>query len=140
MWGFSRLQQRAVLFLLATFMAGCMILLYRRQQQPPPAAPAVVAQFERFARKPDLYKGVDKAPAPASIPPEPGRVRPKQVNINRASAAELTALPGIGTVMAQRIVDYRERHGKFRRLEDLNQVHGLGKRKLAALKEWVVLE
>ena len=140
MWGFSKLQQRAVLFLLATFIAGCVILLYRRQQLPPPVAPAVVAQFERFVPKPDGYKGVGKATAPASIPPRPERERPKQVNINRASAAELTALPGIGTVMAQRIVDYRERHGKFRRFEDLNHVHGLGKRKLAALKEWVVLE
>ncbi|MGH7492015.1 MAG: ComEA family DNA-binding protein [bacterium] len=140
MWGFSKLQQRAVLFLLATFGAGCVILMYRRQQQPPPAAPALVAQFERFVRKPDSHKVEGTTPAPAAIPLRQEQATTRRLNINRASAVELTALPGIGPVMAQRIVDYRERHGKFRRLEDLNQVHGLGKRKLAALKELVVIE
>ena len=138
MWGFTRLQQRAILFLLVTFTAGCAVLMYRRLQRPPPAAPAIVAQFERLARKSGGDKVEDRAAA--SFPSKPERVRPKRVDINHASAVELTALPGIGTVMAQRIVDYRERHGKFRRLEDLNRVRGLGKRKLAALKEWVVIE
>jgi comEA protein len=140
MWGFSKLQQRAILFLLTTFGLGCAVLMYRRQQQPPPTAPALVAQFEKFARKPDSKMGEGIAPATAKVAPRKGRLTPKIVNINRATAAELTALPGIGTVMAQRILAYRERHGKFRRFEDLNKVHGLGEHKLAVLKEWVVVE
>ena len=138
MWGFTRLQQRAILFLLVTFTAGCAVLMYRRLQQPPPAAPAIVTQFESLARKSDGDKVEGRAAA--GIPSKPERVSPKRIDINRASAVELTALPGIGAVMAKRIVDYRERHGKFRRFEDLNQVHGLGRRRLAALKEWVVIE
>lgn len=140
MWGFTRLQQRAILFLLATFVAGCIILIYRRQQQPPLAAPALVAQFEKFARRPGHAPGESTASAPARMAPRRERITPKQVSINAATAAELTALPGIGAVMAQRIVEYRERHGDFRNLEELSKVQGIGRRKLEALKEWVVFE
>lgn len=48
------------------------------------------------------------------------------VNINRASAAELTALPGIGEVRAAQIVEHRERHGYFKAKEDIMEVGGIG--------------
>src|SRR5689334_24463734 len=48
------------------------------------------------------------------------------VNINSASVQELDGLPGIGQKMAQRIVDYRQKNGPFKRLEDLMGVQGIG--------------
>lgn len=57
------------------------------------------------------------------------------VNINTADAAALEKLKGIGPAMAQRIVDYREANGAFQRVEDLQKVKGIGKAKLARLKE-----
>jgi competence protein ComEA len=48
------------------------------------------------------------------------------VNINTATAAELEMLPHIGPAMAQRIIDYREAHGPFARIEDLQEVEGIG--------------
>lgn len=50
------------------------------------------------------------------------------VDINRATAAELTAVPGIGKVLAQRIVEFREKNGPFRRVEDLLKVKGIGEK------------
>lgn len=48
------------------------------------------------------------------------------LNINTASAAELEQLPRIGPTTAQRIVEYRQTHGPFQRIEDIQQVPGIG--------------
>lgn len=48
------------------------------------------------------------------------------ISLNQASLTELDALPGVGPVLAQRILDWRSAHGGFRTVEDLNQVSGIG--------------
>ena len=50
----------------------------------------------------------------------------KPVNINKATAAELAALDGVGPVLAKRIVDYRTKHGAFKKPEDIKNVKGIG--------------
>ena len=57
-----------------------------------------------------------------------------------ATAQELTTLPGIGEVLAQRIVDYREAHGSFQSVEELIAVEGIGEGKLEKLRELVTVE
>ena len=59
------------------------------------------------------------------------------VSINTASAPELERLPGIGPVIAQRIVEYREQHGPYQRIEDLLEVEGIGPSKLESLQDYV---
>lgn len=59
------------------------------------------------------------------------------VNINNASLAELTKLPGVGESLAQRIVNYREENGKFKSIEDLKYVSGIGDKKFESLKEYI---
>jgi competence protein ComEA len=61
------------------------------------------------------------------------------LDLNTATAAELEALPGIGPVLAQRIVEHRTRRGAFRRLDDLLQVKGVGPRLLEGLRARVVI-
>jgi len=56
------------------------------------------------------------------------------LDLNTASAADLEALPGVGPVLAQRIVQYRESQGPYKKFDDLLAVHGLGKKKLALLR------
>ena len=58
------------------------------------------------------------------------------VNINTATARELEALPGIGEVIAQRIIDYRNAHGPFQSVDELINVKGIGEKKLADLKPY----
>lgn len=61
------------------------------------------------------------------------------VNLNTAGAAELDALPGIGPVLAQRIVDHREEQGPFRSIAQLDDVPGIGPAIAAALAELVTV-
>lgn len=60
-----------------------------------------------------------------------------RVRLNSATAAELEALPGVGPVLAGRIVAHREAHGPFASVEDLLDVPGIGEAKLAALRDLV---
>ncbi len=59
------------------------------------------------------------------------------VNINRATAAELEKLPGVGPSTAQAIIDYRNSHGPFASPEDLMNVKGIGPSKFAAMQPLV---
>ena len=69
--------------------------------------------------------GVPGAAGGSGAPPPPGGSA-GAVHLNTASATELDALPGIGPVLAQRIVDHRSEHGPFQRVEDLQDVAGIG--------------
>jgi competence protein ComEA len=62
-----------------------------------------------------------------------------KVNINTASAKELEELPGIGEVIAQRIVDYRTQHGPFHDVKDLLKVEGIGQKKFDSIKDYVTV-
>ncbi|MEG2454815.1 MAG: ComEA family DNA-binding protein [Oscillospiraceae bacterium] len=61
------------------------------------------------------------------------------VNINTASAGELTALPAIGEKRAQDIVTYREKNGSFARKEDLTDVPGIGQATLEGLLNYITV-
>lgn len=56
------------------------------------------------------------------------------VNINTATAAQLDALPGIGTKTAALIVEYREKNGPFKKVEELMNVRGVGEKSFLKLK------
>ena len=61
------------------------------------------------------------------------------VDINRATVDELTRLKGVGPVLAKNIVEYRTRNGRFRRIDDLLQVRGIGGKKLEGFRNFVTV-
>ncbi|WP_435830606.1 helix-hairpin-helix domain-containing protein [Polymorphospora rubra] len=62
-----------------------------------------------------------------------------RLNLNTATLAQLDALPGVGPVLAQRILDARERRGGFRSVGDLRQVDGIGESRYEELKDLVTV-
>lgn len=61
------------------------------------------------------------------------------MNINTASQNELDELPGIGPSIAQRIVEYRNENGNFEKIEDLQNVKGIGDAKFSEIKDLVTV-
>lgn len=61
------------------------------------------------------------------------------VNINTADADTLTALPGIGRVLAERILAYRQQNGSFRAVEEITKVEGIGEKKAEAILDLITV-
>ena len=79
-------------------------------------------------------QGEDNPPVqPPSGQPAPGA----KVNINTAGMDLLESLPGIGPALAQRIVDYRQSHGPFERIEDVTEVSGIGEAIFEAIQDLI---
>jgi competence protein ComEA len=78
-------------------------------------------------------------PAGAGVPPAAsgagGGATQGPVHLNTATLEQLDALPGVGPVTAQKILDYREKHGAFSSLDDLDAIPGIGPARLEQLRE-----
>ncbi|HSB45296.1 MAG TPA: helix-hairpin-helix domain-containing protein [Nitrospira sp.] len=78
--------------------------------------------------------GFSNTPRPMQVP---SRSLLATLDLNRASEQELEALPGIGPVLAERIVEYRHARGTFHDVEQLRKVKGIGKKKFERLRTLV---
>lgn len=78
-----------------------------------------------------------KVESSASTTPVPRAVT-FPIDINMAPPEDLEVLPGIGEKLAQRIIEYRKRHGGFRRIEDLREVKGIGKKRMERLRPLIM--
>lgn len=116
-----------LLALLALAGAGVRLLL-----APRPAAPGDVQLVGDDAGRGGLRETARRAAALAR-PLAPG----EQIDLDRADVTEITRLPRIGPVLAQRIVAWRAEHGPFGGLERLDSVPGIGPKLLEAVRPYV---
>jgi len=73
---------------------------------------------------------------PASAQEKPAKAAPAiaTVNLNTATSVQLEALPGVGAKAAQRIIEYRQKNGGFKKIEELMNVKGFGEKSFLKLK------
>jgi len=87
------------------------------------------------------FNSITRAAALAAALAMPGLgTAAEPVDINHATVEQLVELDGIGSVYAQRIVDYREQNGPFESLDQLTDVNGIGEKTLDSLREQVDVE
>jgi competence protein ComEA len=77
--------------------------------------------------------------ATAGAAPRPIAEGGGKVDLNRASAEELRAVPGIGPALSERIVKFREENGPFRRVDDLLKVRGIGEKSLEKMRPYLTV-
>jgi len=83
-----------------------------------------------------LFSFVSAVSAQGGPSPE---LEAKKININTASQVELQKLPRIGEVVAQRIIEFREKNGKFKKIEELMKVRGIGEKTFDNLKDLITV-
>lgn len=67
------------------------------------------------------------------------QMRMQKVNLNTATADQLVTLPGVGKKKAAAIIEFRQKHGKFKSIQDLTEVKGIGTKMVEKLKGRLVV-
>lgn len=99
------------------------------------AEPGLLNLARRLVDGEQVLVGVDPPPGAAPAPDASGGL----IDLNAASASDLDALPGIGPVLAQRIVDWRTENGRFASVDQLREVTGIGEAKFQDLQAKVTV-
>lgn len=151
--GFTRGEATAILFLtLATLAGGAVRLATSDDAGRLPTDEALRRHDSAFAARAEGGSHLPSSlPDDASAPtaagstaeaPAPGAsgirdLRPREVNLNTATRAQLETLPGVGPSTAERIIEYRTTVGPFRRIEDVMNVKSIGEKKFEKMKQYI---
>ena len=116
----KNMKTHALLLLVTVCFVAALTLLYLRAEESAGGADYTIST----QRGPSVLEEV---------------VLPEKIDINTADAEQLMTLPGIGEVMAKRIIRYREENGPFVSVEDLLNISGIGENTLESLRGHITL-
>lgn len=155
---FTRQEQRIIILLGVVILLGTGVLLIKRfqpgwimrlsmgkpdfdveeGQKSPRLEGGASASTDQPAEEgqPDQERRSDTA---AEAAREKVKVNISKVNINTASREELESLPRIGPALSQRIIDYRQKHGTFKSIDELMNVSGIGNATLQRLRDSITV-
>ncbi|UCH61867.1 MAG: helix-hairpin-helix domain-containing protein [Fidelibacterota bacterium] len=125
---FTREEKRVLLYLSVLLFAGLLVRQGRNYFSRPTASEAVERRAALEAFNEDSRRYLAAADSESMELWAAGLVSP--IDLNQASEEKLQALPGIGPVLAKKIVDYRDKNGYFRTVQDLVKIKGIGPKSL----------
>jgi comEA protein len=160
MLGFTRQEQQIILFLIFSLLIGSFIKIYKSFQRPAAIAPVEQSRVDAFREQAEALEQAAAEPPEGSVPSSGrGKTRARKtspppapsaqpfraessllIDINLAGGEELQAIPGIGPVLARRIIDYRTRIGAFGDIDELQKVKGIGAKTFEKIKPYVSLK
>lgn len=150
---FTKSQKNALLFIVVVFAGAIVYHLIDHYLHP--VEPYDFTRFEEkfYSRRDSITKLLEEEKTLAEKSPvemgketktgtkkKPAQIGGKIININTATADELTVLPRIGPAIAKRIVDYRNENGRFLRKQDIQNVRGIGPKTFEKLKDLIRVE
>ena len=92
---------------------------------------------EEMNKEQDSLESIEKEP---KISKKELKLREKSINLNSAGLDELVSLPGIGTSTAEKIIEYRNEKGKFKSVQQIMNVKGIGEKKFQKIKDYLTIE
>lgn len=126
--------REALVILLLAFLLGLAVWgAHRRQVHGTGSEPSALGILAKGTET--IPKAQDSRPRPYEPEHSTARIDP-----NRAGKEDLQRLPGIGPVLAARIIRYRERFGSFRDVEELKKVDGIGEKRFERIRPWVRIQ
>src|SRR5512136_2583763 len=121
---FSSKEKIFILLLVFALLLGASINLYRHAWNKSPISFQVVHAMEKFETE---FHNVVAQDTLDIEPPPVQKMEIFHIDVNLATQKDFEKLPYIGPVLAQKIIECRNKHGRFRKIDDLLQVKGIGK-------------
>lgn len=152
-FGFTPTESKVVVFLLVTFIAGGALKVYRsyfpsaflprfdysKEDQEFALRSKLIDSIEagrlQFVQGRSQTSGKEKSAGSRKT-----KALQSPINLNTATKEELMKLPGVGEVIAERILLYREEKGRFRDISELKNIRGIGDKTFEKLRPWVKVE
>jgi len=135
-WGFTATEKRALLIVCFALLLGSGYRLIQQRSVREPVSLTSADSAAIAAIRASSTDGIK--PVEQSLALDSRTAQPEIIDINAASADLLETLPGIGPVLAGRIIESRSSRGGFQSVDELIEVSGIGSKKLEAIRNKVV--
>ncbi|MFQ5630388.1 MAG: ComEA family DNA-binding protein [bacterium] len=136
MQSFSQLQIKTLALLLGVLIIGVGVKYWQHSRPLPEVNPELKKRFVAISDSLNFAESSQENLKAAKVT----SIQNAKININTATIAELQLLPGIGPVLGERMIKFRNERGSFRRIEDLLKVKGIGRNTLEKLSELITLD
>jgi len=133
-FAFTKNEQKVFFFLALIMLAGVAVKVYKAY-----IIPSGAPNFN-YSVSDSIFTARSQLMANDTVGKNNGMVTGKKINLNSASKTELMSLPGIGEAMADRIIMHRDKKGKFKTINELRTIKGIGENKFKKLKPYIEVQ